>query len=394
MTVPSPFDTRPRISILPPPSGAAQQEVLYVLATGTGGFVIANSNDLQGGLGKIGKEISEYYIVGYVPPSPDDGTCHTLKVEVSHSGAVVRSRSGYCAVKPVDFLAGKPIAKEMENHALASPAGDVGGSVSAPFFYTSPGTARVNLAVDVSGAALQFQKVKGGRYHTVLNVMGIATKPDGTVAARFSDAVDLDMDKKQVENLASRPYHYENQFYIASGQYTLNIAVNTGDKFGKFEVPLTVDPYEKTQFSMSALAFSREFHKATEMSQSPDSDLMQDRTPLVTQGLQLVPSASNRFKKSERAAVYVEVYEPLLAESKPAKVGLELRILDQGTGKQELAAAVPDTQASVVPGNPVIPMGVPLPLSSLQPGTYIVELKATDSAGKASIARKAVFTVE
>ncbi len=394
ITVPSPFSTRPRISILPPPSGSAQQEVLYVLATGTGGFVIANSNDLQGGLDKIGKEINEYYIVGYVPPSPDDGTCHTLKVEVAHSGAVVRSRSGYCAVKPVDFLAGKPIGKEMESHAMAAQPGDVAGSVSAPFFYTSPGTARVNLAIDVSGAALQFQKGKGGKYQAVLNVMGIATKPDGTVAARFSDAVDLDMDKKQVQDLASRPYHYENQFYIASGQYTLNIAVNTGDKFGKFEVPLNVDPYDKAQFSMSALAFSREFHKATEMAQGPDSDLMQDRTPLVTQGLQLVPSASNRFKKTERAAVYLEVYEPLLAESKPAKVGLELRILDQGTGKQELAAAVPDTQASVIPGNPVIPMGVPLPLSSLQPGTYIVELKATDSAGNASVARKAVFTVE
>ena len=224
--------------------------------------------------------------------------------------------------------------------------------------------------------------------------MGSVAKPDGTVAARFSEALDLDMDKKQVDDLSSRPYHYENQFYIASGQYTLKIAVNTGDKFGKFEVPLNVDPYDKAQLSISDLAFSREFHKASEMSQSLDSDLLQDRTPLVTQGLQLVPSASNRFKKSERAAVYLEVYEPLLAESKPATVSLQLRIVDQGTGKQQLEAAIPDTQSSIIPGNPVIPIGVPLPISSLQPGTYVVELKATDSAGNASVARKAVFMVE
>ena len=117
-------------------------------------FVINNSNVFQCGLDKICKEISEYYIVGYVPPSPEDGSCHTLKVQVSHSVAVVRSRSGYCAVKPVDFLAGKPLAKEMQNRAMASHAGDVKGSVSAPFFYTSPGTARLNLSVAVPGSAL------------------------------------------------------------------------------------------------------------------------------------------------------------------------------------------------------------------------------------------------
>jgi hypothetical protein len=42
----------------------------------------------------------------------------------------------------------------------------------------------------------------------------------------------------------------------------------------------------------------------------------------------------------------------------------------------------------------VIPMGVPLPLSTLQPGTYIVELSATDSAGHSTASRKATFTVE
>ena len=386
----------PAGTILLPPlqsSASTTQQILYSVATGTGGFVIVNSNDLLAGLEKIGKESSEYYVLGYTPPSPEDGACHALKVKVDRPGTIVRERTGYCAVKSTDVLADKPIAKQLEAHALGSESGDITGSLAAPFFYTSPGTARVNLALDVAGSSIKFDKEKG-KYHAVLNVLGVATKSDGTVAARFSDAVDLEMDKKQLDDFAGKPYHYENQFYIASGQYTLNVAVNAGDKYGKFEVPLVVDPYDKAQFSMSGLALSKEFHKIGDRPENLDAMLLQDRTPLVTQGLQIVPSGEHTFKKSERAAIYLEVYEPLLAEEKPATVELKLDVIDQKTGKSELEANVPDTQSSVIPGNPVIPMGVPLPINRLQPGTYIVELTATDSAGKTSAARKAVFTVE
>lgn len=395
---PSPIQNplyQPRTIILPPlqSSVSTTQQVLYSVALGTGGFVIANSNDLLAGLEKIGKESSEYYVLGYTPPTAEDGSCHALKVKVDRSGTNVRARTGYCAVKSADFLADKPIAKQLEAHALGSASGDISGSVAAPFFYTSPGTARVNLALDLAGSSFKFNKDKGN-YHAVLNILGVAIKSDGTVAARFSDAVDLELDKKQLDDFASKPYHYENQFYIASGQYTLRVAVNTGDKYGKFEAPLVVDPYDKAQFSMSGLALSKEFHKVSDASQNLDAELLQDRTPLVTQGLQIVPYGGNTFKKSEHAAIYLEVYEPLIAEDKPAKVGLKLNITDQKTGKSELEAGIPDTQSSVIPGNPVIPMGVPLPIDKLQPGTYVVELSATDSAGNSSVARKAVFSVE
>ena len=395
---PSPIQNpmyQPRTTILPPlqPSLSTTQQILYSVATGTGGFVIANSNDLLAGLEKISKDSREYYVLGYTPPSPEDGSCHSLKVKVDRPGVNIRERTGYCAVKSQDLLADKPISKQLEAHALGTESGDITGSASAPFFYTSPGTARVNLALDLAGSSIKFNKDKGN-YHAVLNILGVATKADGRVAARFSDAVDLELDKKQLDDFSAKPYHYENQFYVASGQYTLKVAVNSGDKYGRFEVPLVVDPYDKAQFSMSGLALSKEFHKVSDMSENLDALLLQERTPLITQGLQLVPSGGNSFKKSERAAIYLEVYEPLLAESKPAKVGLKLNIIDQKTGKSELEAGVPDTQSSVVEGNPVIPMGVPLPIDRLQPGTYIVELTATDSAGNASAARKAVFSVE
>ena len=385
---------QPRV-IVPqlPPSAITNQQVLYAVAVGTGGFVISNSNDLAMGLLKIGKEQSEYYLLGYVPPDTQTGSCHTIKVKVEHSGTQVRARSGFCVTKPIDLLAGKPISKQLEEHALGNQPGTIGGTVAAPFFYTSPETARVNLAMELPANQIQFDKVKG-KYHAAVNVLGMAIKPDGTTAARFSDTVELDLDKDQYDAFAKHPYHYENQFYIAGGQYSLKLAVNSGDKYGQYELPLVVDHYDPSKFGISDLALSRQFYKVADLSTALDDQLLSDRIPLVTQGLQIVPSGSNRFKTSDRVAIYLEVYEPQLASAAPPKVTLKLRILDKKTGESKLEAGVPDTGSSMIPGNPVIPMGVPLPVDHLQPGSYVVELRASDSAGQSSIARKAEFTVE
>ena len=364
-----------------PPSTMTNQAVMYAVAIGTGGFVIVNTNDLLGGMERVGKEQNEYYILGYVPPEGSENACHTLQVRVDRSGYNVRSRSGYCATKPVDFLAGKPIAQQLEQRAMGSQAGEIPGSVATPFFYTSPETARVNLVMEIPGKSIQFEKVKG-KYHGVINVLAVALKADGTVAARFSDTAELNLGKNDMDDFASRPYHYENHFYLAGGQYTMKLAVSSGDKFGKFEMPLVVDHYDPKDLSISGLAISKQFYKVSDLSTALDAQLLQDRTPLVTQGLQIVPSSSNRFKTSDRVAIYLEVYEPQVAGAAPPKVGLRLRITDEKTGKSQLEAGVPDTASSVIPGNPVIPMGVPLPVERLQPGTYVVELRATDSAGQ------------
>lgn len=74
-----------------PESTATNQQLMYMLANGTGGFVIANTNDLLGGMEKIGKEQNEFYLLGYNPPESEEGSCHTLKVKVD--GGVVRART-------------------------------------------------------------------------------------------------------------------------------------------------------------------------------------------------------------------------------------------------------------------------------------------------------------
>ena len=374
------------------PNVADNQQLLYQLAEGTGGFVIVNSNDLVGGLQRIANDQSQYYVLSYSPPESAEGACHTLKVKVDRGGTIVRARSGYCKQRSQDLLAGNPIEKQMETHASSEMAGNVTGTVEAPFFYTSPNTARVNLAVGIPSNALKFEKVKG-KQHSSVNILGIAYKPDGTIAARFSDTVDLDFDgKKELEEFQKLPFHYENQFEIASGQYNLKIVFNSGNEtFGKLQVPLMVDPYDGKQFSMSAVALSNQFHRVSDLSTGLDSELLADRTPLVVQGVQVVSSDNNRFKKTDNAAVFVEIYAPLLMGPKPPQVGVELMVVDRKTGEKKVDVA---SRAANQPGSAVAPMGLKLPVATLAPGSYRVELRALDSVGNATKARTADFEVE
>src|SRR5207248_9044179 len=97
--------------------------VLYMLADGTGGFVIANTNDLLGGLQRISKDQHEYYLLAYAPPESAEGPCHQIRVKVNRGGTNVRARTGYCNVKQGDLLPGKPIEKELETMAAGSQAG-------------------------------------------------------------------------------------------------------------------------------------------------------------------------------------------------------------------------------------------------------------------------------
>jgi hypothetical protein len=264
--------------------------------------------------------------------------------------------------------------------------------MEAPYFYTSPNVARVNLAIDIPSNALKFEKVKG-KQHSAVNVLGIAYKPDGTIAARFSDTVNFDFDgKKELEVFQKQPFHYENQFDVASGQYTLKVVFSSGNEsFGKLQLPLVIDSYDGKQFSMSGVALSNEMQRIADLSTGLDSQLLGDRTPLVVQGVQVVPSASNRFKKTDAVAVYAEIYAPLLTGPKPPVVGVELIVIDRKTGEKKVDVAA---RAATQAGSAVVPLGIKVPVATLNPGSYRVELRALDSIGNSAKPRTADFELE
>ncbi len=163
-----------------PDSTTTNQNIMFMLAQGTGGFVIHETNDLMAGMEKIGKEQDEYYVLGYTPPDSEEGSCHTLRVKVDRGGTEVRARTGYCNSKPQDLLAGNPTEKELELRAAAAQAGNVSASMELPFFYTASNVARVNVAMEIATRNMKFEKQKGKypRHHQCFGT-GLSSRWNG-----------------------------------------------------------------------------------------------------------------------------------------------------------------------------------------------------------------------
>ncbi len=303
-----------------PPSASTNQQILAALAEGTGGFTIFNTNDLLGGLEKIGREQNEFYILGYAPTDTPEGSCHTLKVKMNQGGLHVRSRSGYCNVRTGNVLEGKPLEKQLEAHATGSQAGSIHGVLEAPFFYTGPNTARVNLAMEIPSDSFQFNKEKG-KYHASLNVLGIAYRGDGTI-----------------------------------------------------------DAYDGTHFSLGGVALTNSPQKITDIPESLDSVLLEDRTPLVVKGMQIIPSPTNRFKHTDNVVVYSEIYEPLLTSEKPPVVAMGYTIFERASNQKVFTTGAVHCDDFIQKGNPVIPIGMKVKVDDLKPGSYRLVLQAVDSA--------------
>jgi VWFA-related protein len=377
-----------------PTSATTNQQVLFALADGTGGFVIVNTNDLLGGLQKIAKEQDQFYLLGYTPPESKEGSCHFLKVKLDRPGTSVRFRNGYCNVKPADALAGNPVEKDLESRVAGSAPGVPGASMQAPFFYSSSNTARVDVAMDIPAQSIKFEK-EHGKFHADLNVLAIAYRPDGSVAARFSDNKKIEVEsKKDVQAFNERPYYYDGQFDIASGKYTLKAAFSSGGPaFGKLEMPLTVEPYDSKEFGLSALALSNDLHRAADAGSDLDAVLLEGHTPLIAQGYQFTPAAAYRFKTTDHAALYAEVYEPHALDKTPPVVGIQLRVLDRKTQEAKQDSGLMAVNNLIRAGNPVIPVGLKILVDKLTPGAYRVEVTAKDALNN-SKTRVADFDVE
>jgi hypothetical protein len=378
-----------------PPFAAANQQALYMLADGTGGFVIVNTNDLLGGMEKILKEQDQYYLLSYTPPESTEGSCHNLKVKVDRGGTTVRARTGYCNVKQVDLLSGKPVEKTLEGLAEATRAGTIQAPLALPFFFTGENTARVNVAVEIPSDSMKFSKVKG-KEHAEMNIMGIAVKKDGSVGARFSDTVRLDLeDKKAIDEFHKLPMHYDTQFDVASGEYTFKLvfAPSGSQDFGKIERPLVVEPFDGKGFAMSGLAISTEAKKVTEADAGLDALLTEGRTPLIAQGMQFTPTGVSQFKSTQSVLLYLELYEPANTTDVPPKLGVQLKFVDAKTGQMKDDSGVVEVTRYASKGNPMVPVPLRIPVAQLGAGTYRCELTAMDSLNRTAV-RKFDFVVQ
>jgi len=226
--------------------------------------------------------------------------------------------------------------------------------------------ATVHVAMEIPTDQLKFENQKG-KLHAEMNVLGIASASNGDVAARFSDIVKRDFDNK--------PLHYEKEFKIVPGPYNLTVVFSSGGAtFGKVETPLAIGAFDRDTFAVSGLALSRVVHPASEL--GLEASLIDEGTPLIAGGMQVIPTGSNAFTKSEQAFCYFEVYNA-------GPVTVALRIVEAGSGVQKWDGGTANLDPPAR-GKSTIPVGLNVPIASLSPGWYRFEVTAKDKSDKSA----------
>jgi hypothetical protein len=120
--------------------------------------------------------------------------------------------------------------------------------------------------------------------------------------------------------------------------------------------------------------------------------LLEGHKDLIAKSTEILPSGSNRFHPTAPCFAYLEIYDSGLEGPNPPTFGLEIRILDR-TGAQKEAGTL-NVADYIRPGNPVVPVRLNVPIASLPPGSYLLEVKALRSPGNDSVVRTAEFQVE
>jgi hypothetical protein len=115
---------------------------------------------------------------------------------------------------------------------------------------------------------------------------------------------------------------------------------------------------------------------------------------MIVQGVELIPSGSNHFKKTDKVVLYAQIYDPNLADPNPSLVGCQYAVIDQKTEKKVFSTGLFSVTPFVQKGNRVVPVALKVPVDTFPPGSYRIEMQAGNAGGAVSHTRIATFQME
>jgi hypothetical protein len=349
-----------------------------------------------------------FYLIGYVPSKSSEGKCHKITVKVDRHDSFVYYRDQYCYVShsASDPLKGTKFGEQMEGYGNSEKSGKIPFHVQTGIFYKDADNARLNLALEFPWQSLSVDRSNGYLYATI-GMLGLVYRKNGPLLARFSDCaycsafhrpesyISGEGPPRQLLDEVDIPTGYQTEMDLTPGEYEMRLVLSDGTKFGLIRVPLTVDQFDGNHLDVSSVVLCKRFrHAQVAEEEARAANLSPKYVPLVSKGVQLMPTGDTTFRKGEPLFAYFEVYEPLLTGTPAATVQTQLRITDVKTGQLKVDTGWRSAADWIEPGKSAIHIAEQIAVDKLPAGSYRLDVQATDSAGKSTVWRAANFTVE
>lgn len=351
-----------------------------------------------------------WYMLAYLAPASQPGTCHQIAVKVDRPGSLVYSRDMYCtaSLSAPDPLSDTTFADRLEGDLLSrKKKSKLPLSLAAVPVFSPSGQVLIRLFVHARldpMTSIPCSKSIAGSM-----VVGLVYSQDGKLVQRFSDGIfhapgqnSMYWDwnwfypwgRLSCSWIFYEPTRYNTQLALPPGAYLLKFGLWNGDKFGRAEIPITVTPVDPSKLAIGGVALVRRYRAAGSNGEAIPASLAETYPPLVTQETEVTPTADSHFKKGGPFHFYLQLYEPIASSGPQPVVTLHLQIVNLKTGNIVKKLLPANAAPYATPGNPVIPIGGGIIISKLPKGTYQLQAQATDSTGAATPWRSADFTIK
>jgi GWxTD domain-containing protein len=257
------------------------------------------------------------------------------------------------------------------------------------FLKVTNDTVLVPVTVQVPNSQLSFQS-KEGVHSATMNVFGRVSTLTGRVVQTFEEAISRDFPDSLFQQSVKMQSIYQKAVPLRPGLYRLDLVIKDvhSGNVGVVNARLQVPRYEDEKLEASSLIL------ADQIEHVPAKQIGAGQFVLGSSKVR--PRLEGDFTTADRLGIYMQVYNLKPDETthkSNASFQYTVKKADQKADQPPIMQ-FKETSGEMKQTGDQITIERLLPLATLTPGKYTLEVSATDSLANQTIVRTADFTVK
>ncbi len=252
------------------------------------------------------------------------------------------------------------------------------------FMKVTNDTVLVPITIQVPNGQLSFQ-AKDGIHTATMNVFGRVSTLTGRVVQTFETPITKDFPDSLFQQSLKLQSIYQQTVPLRPGLYRLDLVIKDvqSGNVGVVNTRLAVPRYADDKLDASTLIL------ADELQHVPANQIGAGQ--FVLGSTKVRPRLESDFNSDSRLGIYLQVYNLKPDEKTHKSNATFLYTVKKGS---EQVMQFKETSAEMKQTGDQVTIERWLPLSTLSPGKYTLEINATDGISNQSISKSADFTVK
>jgi GWxTD domain-containing protein len=257
------------------------------------------------------------------------------------------------------------------------------------FLKVTSDTVLVPVTVQVPNSQLSFQ-AKDGVHSATMNVFGRVSTLTGRVVQTFEEAMSRDFPDSLFQQSVKLQSIYQKAVPLRPGLYRLDLVIKDvqSGNVGVVNTRLQVPRYEDQKLEASSLILADQIERV------PAKQIGAGQ--FVIGSSKVRPRLEGDFTSQDKLGIYMQVYNLKPDEQTHKSSATFLYTVKKAGEKADQPAIMQfkETSGDMKQTGDQITIERLLPLATLPPGKYTLEVSATDALANQTISRSAEFTVK